>query len=77
MDNTIKMWDRVKQLCVKDFDVVHEGGITCMAMTYDGEHLFTTDGKGFMKLWNVKDCTLEHDYGRIFKSKITALAITN
>lgn len=64
--------------CHKDFGPVHSGGVEAMAITNNGQWLFTTDHNGFLKQWAISETPrLYKNYGNVMCGAISAIAVTN
>jgi WD40 repeat protein len=50
---------------IKDFGLIHGGGITGIVITADQKFFFTCSFDGVLKKWNYEDNTLVRDYGKI------------
>ncbi len=50
---------------IKDFEMVHENGITGIIMSEDWKFFFTSSAFGVLKQWNYEDNTLVGDHEKI------------
>jgi hypothetical protein len=69
-------WGQGVGLCLKkDFGPVDSGINYSMALTDDGQFLFTSDSGGCLKKFSIEDESLVKDYGKICEGGILAIAI--
>ena len=72
----LKVWNIENQELIKDYGKVHEGWIRSMAITSNGEKLFTADDEGVMKQWDFVNHKLNCDYGQSHIGKIYRLQLS-
>jgi WD40 repeat protein len=61
---------------VKDFGEIAGNCVQGICLTPDEKWLFTGDGNGFMKCWDVKKGCLHKSWGKVHKKGITHMEIT-
>ena len=57
----------------RDLGKFHDSEILSMAVSHDMSSLFTSDDKGILKQFNLKNLEFEHNYGFIHKTRINSI----
>ena len=72
---TLIQWDTLARHgeSFKAWGKVQDFAIWAIDITKNGQYLFTTDKKGYMKQWSTRDHVLVRDYGKIHENCIFAI----
>ena len=57
----------------RDLGKFHDSEILSMAISHDSNSLFTSDDKGILKQFNLKNLEFEHNYGFIHNTRINSI----